>query len=240
MGIWFVILLIAEIVIFLLYIYLWKRYPVLGMPFDFQYRVFRRAYRAYKPVRNGKMLYHVYAADFLAPYKHTLEGKQASSQNYKAANRIVTIIEERQEFFESYFQKSFGYTEYLAMMSEYDLTEKEKQEEQRRAKINAVPLLRKVLIFESLFRAAGVDTDTTQKARFIRNLLEIELETDKIANTNIYKQLKKAKNAPETEKERQARADDLEYVVNELEYIDLQKEKSKLINETKEYKDSVL
>lgn len=240
MGIWFVILLIAEIVIFLLYIYLWKRYPVLGMPFDYQYRVFRRAYRAYKPVRNGKMLYHVYAADFLAPYKHTLAGKRASSESYKSANRIVTIIEERQEFFESYFQKPFGYTEYLAMMSEYDLTEKEKQEEQRRAKTNTVPLLRKVLIFESLFRAAGINTDTTQKARFIRNLLEIELETDKIANTNIYKQLKKAKNAPETEKERQARADDLEYVVNELEYIDLQKEKNKLINEIKEYKDSIL
>lgn len=106
-----------------------------------------------------------------------------------------------------------------------NLTEKEKQEEQRKATTNNVPLLRKVLIFESLFRAAGVDADATQKACFIRNLLEIELETDKIANTNIYKQLKKAKNAPETEKECQARADDLEYVVNELEYIDLRKEK---------------
>jgi hypothetical protein len=51
MGIWFVILIATEVVVFLLYIHYLKKYPILWIPFDYQYRVFRRAYRAYRPVR---------------------------------------------------------------------------------------------------------------------------------------------------------------------------------------------
>lgn len=94
MEIWFIILIVAEIELFLLYIYYLKKYPILYMPFDSRYRVFKRTYRAYKPVQDGKKLNKLFAEEFLCVYKHTCEGKiKGYSGESATANRLCNIIE---------------------------------------------------------------------------------------------------------------------------------------------------
>lgn len=171
MKIWFIILIVAETGLFLLYIYYLKKYPILYMPFDSRYRVFKRAYRAYKPVRDGKKLYKVFAEEFLCIYKHNCEGKIKSySGEYATANRLCNIIENHQEMANRYFSERFSYSDYLNMMSEHDLFQEQvveaKQEDSPDEHIKfqrAVTIRKKVLIFESLFRVCNVDASNAQK-----------------------------------------------------------------------------
>ncbi len=248
MGVWLVaILIVAEIVLIWLYIHFMKRYPVLYVPFDYQYRVFRRAYRAYRPVKEGKKLYRVFAADFLHGVKRTLNGR-AGSEEYIAANRICNIIENRREMVERYFAGRFGYSDYLNLKSEYDLFEEQvveaKSEETApsdQPKIQrTVSLRRKVLLFESLFRVCKVDANLSDQARFIRDLLEVEPNTKDIANTNVYKILKSNRKELLAKGEINARIADYEYVAGQLDYLDLDKERTVIRNEIKELENSIL
>ena len=169
------------------------------MPFDYQYRVFKRAYRAYAPVREGRKLYKVFAEDFLCSYKRSIEGKKsASSEEFTVANRICNIIENHQAMIERYFAQNFNYTDYLNLKSEYDLYQEQViesvnvgSETTESTKLQrSIPLRRKVLIFESLFNVCKVDVSNAQKGRFIRDLLEVEPNTKEISNTNTYKYIK--------------------------------------------------
>ncbi|MFR9543910.1 MAG: hypothetical protein SNH27_17935 [Rikenellaceae bacterium] len=239
MNIWFAILLVVEVLLFLFFVRYHKRFPILNMPFDYRYRVFKRAYRAYKPVREGRKLFHIYSSEFVIPYKNILEySDDYSHDEARAATTIVDIITTKQELLEGYFQGQFGYAEYLDMMAKYDMIELENRSTQ--TKQYSIPLLRKIMIFEALFRTAKVDVDGSKRSRFMRNLLEVEMETEKISNTNIYKQLKKSKNSPETDKEIKARIDDLAYVINELKMIGLEKESQALQNELDEFSEQVI
>lgn len=248
MGIWFIILIAVEIILFLLYIHYLKKYPILNMPFDTQYRIFKRAYRAYAPVREGKKLYRVFADDFLLPYKHAVEGKIKSySGEYATANRLCNIIENHCEMVERYFSQKFSYSDYLNMMSEYDLFQEQvveiKSEENpaEQPKFQrSVSLRRKVLMFESLFRVANVDASNSQKARFIRDLLEIEPNTKEIANTNTYKYLKDNRKELLAKGEINARIADYEYVAGQLESLNLKKEHTLILNEIKELENSIV
>ncbi len=239
MGLWFVVLVAVEVVLFGLYVRYHKRYPVLNMPFDYRYRVFKRAYRAYAPVREDRKQYHVYAKEFAAPYLQMVESNSGVSYDkLKSANAVIALVA-NQEVTERYFEKSFGYSDYLALVSELDMLPQQfaatgdaaaKQPRQM-----TVPLFRKILILEALFRSANVDADSSNKARFIRNILEVEMDTEKIANTNVYKQIKKSKVAPDTEKEMKSRADDLDYAIKELKLLELDAVCSKLQKELDEY-----
>ena len=249
MGVWLVaILIVAEIALIWLYIHFMKRYPALYMPFDYQYRVFRRAYRAYRPVREGKKLYKVFADDFLCGFKRTLNGR-AGSEEYIAANRISNIIENHREMVERYFAGKFGYDDYLNLKSEYDLFQEQAVEVQSE---NADPaaeqpkfqriisLRRKVLLFESLFRVCKVDASNADKARFIRDLLEVEPNTKEIGNTNTYKILKSNNKELLAKGEIEARIRDYWYVAEQLERLGLEKERTLILNEIKELEGSIL
>lgn len=246
MGIWLIVFILAEIVLFLLYIYFLKKHPVLYMPFDYQYRVLKRAYRAYKSVREGKKLYSVFADDFLFAYKRSLERK-ASSEELIVANRVCNIIENHKEKVERYFSGKFSYSDYLNLKSEYDLFQTqviEAQNEETTSDNHAkskfsVTLRQKILLFESLFRVCKVDASNSDKARFIRNLLEVEPNTKDIANTNTYKILKTNNKELLVKGEIKARIKDYTYIVEQLEYLGLEKEKTLILNEINELRNSI-
>lgn len=247
MGIWFIIFIVAEIALFLLYIYYLKRYPVLYMPFDHQYRVFKRAYRAYLPVKEGKKLYKVFADDFLYGYKRSLERK-TSYEEHAVAHRVCNIIENHREMVERYFSDKFTYMDYLNLKGEYDLFQEQIVEvksedanptiEQPKLQRTA-SLRRKVMLFESLFRVCKVDASNADKARFIRDLLEVEPNTKEIANTNIYKNLKSNNKELLAKGEINARIKDYKYVAEELKYLGLEKEQLLILNEIKELESSI-
>ncbi len=249
MGIWFIvfIVVVADIVLFLLYIYFLKKYPVLYMPFDHQYRVFKRVYRAYKPVREGKKLYSVFADDFLFAYKRSLERK-TGSEEFTVANRVCNIIESHREKVERYFSGKFSYSDYLNLKSEYDLFREQVIEtndehinlaEEQQKSQEVVSLRQKVLLFESLFRICNVDASNSDKARFIRNLLGVEPNTKEIANTNTYKALKRNRKLSSTEKEINTRIKDYNYIVEQLTFLGLEKEKTLILNEINELRNSI-
>ena len=217
------------------------------MPFDYQYRVFKRAYRAYKPVREGKKLYSVFADDFLFAYKRSFERK-TSSEEYTVANRICSIIENHKEKVERYFSGKFGYSDYLNLKSEYDLFQEQVVEAKCDEAVSttehpkfqsSVPLRRKVLLFESLFRVCKVDTSNVDKASFIRNILEVEPNTKKISDTNIYKNIKTNRRVLHTKNEINARISDYEYVAQQLEYLKLEREHTVILNEINELRNSI-
>lgn len=247
MGIWFAILVVAEVAIFLLYIHFLKRYPILWMPFDYQYRVFKRAYRAYRPVREGTKRYGIFADDFLCGFKRTFERK-AGSEEYVVANRISNIIENHREMVERYFAGKFDYSDYLNLKNEYDLFEEQVAEAKSEDTANVVEqpkiqrtvsLRRKILLFESLFRVCKVNANLSDQARFIRDLLEVEPNTKDIANTNVYKILKNNRKELLAKGEINARIADYEYVVGQLEYLGLEKERLVIRNEIKELEGSI-
>lgn len=249
MEIWIIvfIVVVADIALCLLYIYILKKYPVLYMPFDYQYRVLKRAYRAYKPVREGRKLYGVFADDFLFAYKRSLERKD-SSEEFTVANRVCNIIENHREKVERYFSGVFGYSDYLNLKSEYDLFREQAIEasneqinpaEEQQKSQEVVSLRQKVLLFESLFRVCNVDASNSDKARFIRNLLGVEPNTKEIANTNTYKALKRNRKFPSTEKEINTRIKDYNYIVEQLTYLGLEKEKALILNEINELRNSI-
>ena len=248
MGSWFIILIVAEIVLFLLYIHYLKRYPVLQMPFDYQYRVFKRAYRAYRPVKEGKKLYKVFADDFLHGYKRSIERK-TNYEGHAVAHRVCNIIENHREMVERYFAGKFGYVDYLNLKGEYDLFQEQAVEVQSENADPAVEqpkfqrtvsLRRKVLLFESLFRVCKVDASNADKARFIRDLLEVEPNTKEIGNTNTYKILKSNNKELLAKGEIEARIRDYWYVAEQLERLGLEKERTLILNEIKELEGSIL
>lgn len=246
MEVWFIVLIIAEIALFLLYIYFLRKYPILFMPFDYQYRVFKRVYRAYKPVREGKKLYSVFADDFLFAYKHSLERK-ASREEYIVANRVCNIIENHREKVERYFSGKFSYSDYLNLKSEYDLFQEqviEAQNEETTSDSHAkfkysVTLRQKVLLFESLFRVCRVDASNSDKARFIRNLLEVEPNTKKIGDTNTYGYLEENSHELLSKGKIISRIKDYEYVAQQLEYLKLERERTIILNEINELRKSI-
>ncbi|CDN32496.1 hypothetical protein BN938_2426 [Mucinivorans hirudinis] len=217
------------------------------MPFDSRYWVFKRAYRAYAPVRQGKKLYKVFAEEFLCVYKRACEGKIKSySGEYATANRLCNIIENHRATVERYFSGRFTYSDYLNMMSEYDLFQEQvveaKQEDAPEENIKFqrnITLRKKVLIFESLFRVCNVDASNAQKARFIRDLLEVEPNTKEIANTNTYKVLKNNRKELLAKGEITARIKDYEYVAEQLEQLGLEKERTLILSEIKELRNSI-
>ena len=248
MEIWHVIL-IAEVVIAITYIKLLKKYPIIFMPFDYQYRVIKRAYRAYAPVREGKKLYKVFAEDFLCGYKRSVErNENISSQEYIVANRICNMIEKHQGMVERYFSGKFGYFDFLNMKSEYDLYQEQVVEAVNEELGNNEPdksqrsitLRQKVLLFISLFDVCNVDVSNTQKARFIRDLLEVEPNTKDISNTNTYKYIKNSNKELLAAGEIAARIKDYKYVVKQLEHLELEKQCSLILNEIKELENSIL
>ncbi len=246
MGIWLIVFIVAEIVLFLLYIYFLKKHPVLYMPFDYQYRVFKRAYRAYKPVREGKKLYNVFADDFLFAYKRSLERK-AGSEEYIVANRVCNIIENHREKVERYFSGKFGYSDYLNLKSEYDLFQEQVVEAKSDDTLHtgkpkfqsAIPLRRKVLLFKSLFRICNVDAFNTDKARFIRDLLEVEPNTKKIGDTNTYEYLNETNEDLPSKSKTISRIKDYEYVARQLKLLGLEKERALILNEINELRNSI-
>ena len=245
MKIWFIILIVSEIALFLLYIHFQKKYPVLNMPFDRQYRVFKRAYRAFRPVKEGKKLYKVFANDFLYAYKHSL-ARKTSYEEHAIAHRACDIIENHREKIERYFSEKFGYSDYLNLMSEYDLFQEQiieaKSEDANPAVEQpkcTISLRQKVMLFESLFRVCKVDASKTNKARFIRALLGVEPNSDKIGNTNTYKFLKEYNQELLAKGEIGSRIKDYRYVVDQLEYLGLEKEKTLILNEINELINSI-
>ena len=248
MKAWLIVPLILEIGLILLYISCMKRYPILCMPFDYQYRVFKRAYRAYAPVRDGQKLYKVFAEDFLYSYKRFIEGKRrASSEEFTVANRICNIIENHQAMVERYFAQNFNYSDYLNLKSEYDLYKKQVIESVNKepegtdsSKLQRnISLRRKVLLFESLFRICHVDVSNAQKGRFIRDLLEVEPNTKEISNTNTYKYIKEKNKELLAKGEITARIKDYEYVAQQLENLGLERERTIILGEIKELKTSI-
>lgn len=217
------------------------------MPFDYQYRVFKRAYRAYKPVKEGKKQYKVFADDFLHGYKSSLERKK-DYESHAVAHRICNIIENHREMIERYFTSKFSYRDYLNLKGEYDLYQ-EQVIEAKSEDVNTtveqskfqrkISLRQKVLLFESLFRVCRVDASNADKARFIRNLLEVEPNTKEITNTNTYKFLKQNNKELLVKGEINARIKDYEYVVAQLKYLGLEKEQELIQNEIRELGSSI-
>ena len=122
---WYVYIIIA-ILIFGLYVLFNNKYPILKAPFDYQFRVFHRAYRAYN---YNTRCYKIYSEDFLSHYKRIVEGKiESDPKEYEVAIRICDVIDNNQELAERYFSNKFGYTQYLNMVKEYNLLQEEMQE----------------------------------------------------------------------------------------------------------------
>ena len=123
---WYAYILIA-IVIFGLYVLFNNKHTILKAPFDYQFRVFRRAYRSYN---YNTRCYKIYSEDFLSHYKRIVEGKiESNPKEFEVAIRICDIIDNNQELTERYFSNKFGYTQYLNMVKEYNLLQEEMQEE---------------------------------------------------------------------------------------------------------------
>ena len=119
---WYAYILIA-IVIFGLYVLFNNKYTILKAPFDYQFRVFRRAYRSYN---YNTRCYKIYSEDFLSHYKRIVEGKiESDPKEFEVAIRICDVIDNNQELAERYFSNNFGYTQYLNMVKEYNLLQEE-------------------------------------------------------------------------------------------------------------------
>ncbi len=220
---------------------------MLYKPFDHQYRVFKRAYRAYQPVKEGKKLYKIFANDFLYAYKRSLERK-TSFEEHTVAHRVCNIIENHREMIERYFSNKFSFTAYLNLMGEYDLFQEQVIEAKSEAANpaaeqpkyqRAIPLRQKVMLFESLFHVCKVDASKADKARFIRDLLEVEPNTRKVENTNTYKYLKENNKELLAKGEINARIKDYVYVAEQLGHLGLEKEQTLILNEIKELERSI-
>lgn len=235
MGIWHILFIVVGIALTLLYVYLWKWYPVLSMPFDNEYRSFRRAYRAYRPVRKGRMSYNVFADDHLIGFKGSYEAK-AGSEEARIANRLSHIIKNHREMVERYFAVKFGYSDYLNLKSEYDLIER--QTRQKRTE----PLQGKLLFFETLFSICHVQESVSRsnKARVICDLLERELNYEKIGDTNLYKKMTEYTKEPRTRDEYISRIEAKRYVADQLECLGLKKERDLILGDISDLQSNIV
>lgn len=225
--------------LFLLFLRYHKRFPILYKPFDKHYNFFKCAYRAYTPVREKQMLYHRYASEFITNCKTILENSgDYDFRKVKAANIIVDMLTNHQEFLEGYFQGEFKYAEYLDMMAKYNMIELSSKS--TKVISDKVPIFRKILIFKALFNAARLNPSDADQKRFIRNIVEVEVDTLDISNTNLSSQFKRSKNAPDTDRKIKYYIKDLEYAIGELKLIGLEREVLKLQTELNEYKDQII
>lgn len=233
-------IIVADVLLIILYIYYKKRFLILSMPFDYGYRVFKRAYRAYTPVREGKKSYDMFAMEYKDKLHNFIKDKKVDSEQYATNNRMIFLIDNHREFLETTLSTSFGYMEYLEISAECDMMGLAKKEETKTTNKYKTSLLRKIILTRSIFRAAEIDVSDAEMGRYIQKFLEVETENPTITNTNIYKQIKKSKKAPDTDKEIKSRAEDLTYVINELKSIGLVKESRKSENELEEYKELII
>ena len=222
-----------------------KKQPILRSILNQRYATFKNAYTSYKDVTNGNKRYKAFAEDFLAPQKRIINRNDKKDQKvYYTAHKVCNVIENHQEMVERYFSNNFGYYEYLNMMSEYDLfqeqviaiTDSNVTDNNHK---RTVTIARKVMLLKAIFDACGVNVPMTEEARFISDILEIEQNTENIANTNIYKQLKKLRIEATKDKEIEARINNLKYVIEQLEHLGLEKVQRKLTNELEDYKRSI-
>ena len=89
-------------------------------------------------------------------------------------------------------------------------------------------------------RVCKVDATGADKARFIRDLLEVEPNTKETGNTNTYKILKSNNKELLAKGEIEARIRDYWYVAEQLERLGLEKERTLILNEIKELEGSIL
>lgn len=160
-------------------------------------------------------------------------------------NRVKDLILDRKDIVDKYFDNlKFDYKDYLNLENEYNLIEKMESEDGKgniNKPQNTITLRKKVLILDSLFRICNVaDISLTNKATFMRNLLEVEPNTKRISDTNVYKYLKKNQNAPNEPKEILSLIKDKKYVVEQLSLLGLEDECRLINNDIESLKDSII